>query len=158
MTCLSINISDTVRHETIQTRREAEGKPWEIVMILGRKIREDGKARQSESTLILLLRPNAMGKKKKGLHSHKHHLTRSVFLYHKPCVVPKNHSGQWPQRKVQLSYKEGLCLQSYVDPKDHTFKGFCSPSTLEEIHWSFRYCFVLHKNTLRGENKKKQLR
>lgn len=56
-----------VRHKTIQTRREMGGKPWKTVMILGRKIREDGKVRQLDSTSILLLGTNDMGKEKKGL-------------------------------------------------------------------------------------------
>lgn len=56
-----------VRHKTIQTRREMGGKPWKTVMILGRKIREDGKVRQLDSTSILLLGANDMGKEKKGL-------------------------------------------------------------------------------------------
>lgn len=79
ITCLNINICNTVRQDIIQTRREA-GKIWKTEIILCRKIREHGKARQLDSTLIFLLGPNAMGKEKIGLHSHKHHHTCSLFL------------------------------------------------------------------------------
>lgn len=95
MTWLNINISDRVSYGTIQTRREVGDNPAK------QQSREDSKARQSDSTLILLLGPT--GKEKNELHSHKHHFICSLLLWQKPSFFSKLHLGQWPQRRTQLS-------------------------------------------------------
>lgn len=135
-------------------QKRGHRKPWKNIMKLGRKQSLDSK----QGSPILPL-PYSLDQippvKRRRLHYTSITLLGLFFCNINPLLSPRfiqdsGHRGGWSYQ-VRKYY---VCKLSVVDPKDHTFKHLCFPSTPEEIHWSFRYRFVLLKNICKGGGKK----